>query len=95
MIAEGFQEIDVSAAWREILEAGYERRVQALAMVDVDDWQVASQLGERRRGSGPPTTTVTSNSSFKVIELSDTLLPYARAQGQATDQATRTFAVFH
>ena len=60
MITEEFKEIDVSAAWKDIMEAGYERRVQALALVDVDDWQVASQFGKKKRGSRPPLQRVSA-----------------------------------
>ena len=47
MQGEGFVEVSVAQTWAEILEAGYERRVQALALVDMEDWKLASQLGDR------------------------------------------------
>eukprot|EP00959_Pyramimonas_sp_CCMP1952_P089249 1867436-Pyramimonas_sp.AAC.1 len=47
MAEEGFEPIDLAGTWAEVLSQGHERRADAVALVDPEDWQVAMQLMAR------------------------------------------------
>ena len=80
MRAAGFTEVNARPAWEELLEAGYARRVHALALADREDWRVAAQLWERREGGARLALEPRCLAArWEVLEVGATLRGYRNA----------------